>query len=151
MILTARVGENAELFADILKLYCPPPARVCDLTYGKGNFWKKTKVGDGYDLARNDRYPQEGVEVDTSFDLRTTGYEGESFSLVVFDPPYAAHGTPMKASIDGCYQGSKLDGPLSSAGVMELYRSGVAEARRILRPPFLEGHGKATGLPVAPR
>ena len=41
LTVSARVGENAELFAQILALHVPAGSLVADVTYGLGAFWKK--------------------------------------------------------------------------------------------------------------
>ena len=128
MILTAKVGTNADQFPDILNIYAPEGSRILDMTYGKGVFWRKVDR-DKYFVVANDLV----TAADVRADFRTMPFMDETFDVVVLDPPYASHGSPMKASIDRCYQGGILS-VKSSDGVEALYREGIAEARRLLRP-----------------
>ena len=41
LVLSAHVGQNARVFADILRLHVPRGSKVADVTYGKGVFWKE--------------------------------------------------------------------------------------------------------------
>ncbi len=40
VVMSAKVGENWEMFPDILALHVPVGAEIADVTYGKGVFWK---------------------------------------------------------------------------------------------------------------
>jgi hypothetical protein len=53
LVLSAHVGDNAALFASIMALHVPPPAKVADVTFGGGVFWKSIEPGL-YDLHASD-------------------------------------------------------------------------------------------------
>jgi hypothetical protein len=129
VVVTARLGRNADLFADVLAVYVPDGSRVIDLTWGKGNFWRNVDESR-WSLVRNDI----ATEADCHEDFRSTSWPSGSFDAVILDPPYAQHGTgaPIKASIASPYN---LHGPLtptSAKQVREVYVAGIAEARRLL-------------------
>lgn len=128
-VLTARVGRNADLFADVLAIYVPKGARVLDMTWGKGNFWTSVNTDD-WRLTRNDAV----TEADTHEDFRATSFASASFDAVILDPPYALHGTgtPIKASISSPYNLNHALTPTSAKQVREVYAAGIAEARRLL-------------------
>ena len=54
-IYSAEVGNNSDLFPDILRLYVPDGARILDCTYGKGTFWRKV-VESKYELDFTDAW-----------------------------------------------------------------------------------------------
>lgn len=129
-ILTAKVGTNADQFPDVLAIYAPEGSCILDMTYGRGVFWKRVDRSC-YQVVTNDLSPAK--DADYHEDFRHTSHADATFDMVVLDPPYAAHGTPMKASIDNCYEGGTLDVPMSSAGVRQLFADGIAEAHRLLK------------------
>lgn len=84
-VLTARQSHNSEVLRDILELYAKPGARILDMTYGEGAFWRNIDVTK-YELVTNDlhkdnpsgnhwnfgAYPPAEVRFDVVvFDLRT--------------------------------------------------------------------------------
>lgn len=129
-ILTARVGRNAGLFADVLKLYVPEGSRVLDMTFGKGLFWTETDASR-YALVSMDKYLPAMVQAD----LRALPFRAEAFDAAVLDPPYGQHGKkmPIKASIAKVYNLAQGDAPTSWREVLTLYILGVVEATRMLR------------------
>lgn len=130
-VLTAKVGNNAALFADILRIYVPPRSKVLDMTWGRGNFWKDIDV-ETYRLVTNDIV----TEADMHEDFRSMSLPDRSFDCVVLDPPYALHGkgAPIKASISSPYQLNAALTPTSAREVRQVYRAGISEARRLLKP-----------------
>jgi len=154
-ILTAKVGDNSDLFPDILALYMPPPALILDMTYGRGVFWKKverdfdvlyisnnaeldrprTVHEEQYAVVANDIDPQRGA---FSYDFRELPEEWAGrFDAVVLDPPYQHVGgvESMKDSMDKRYK-NKARGRRGYAGskaVHQLYIEGMVEARRVLK------------------
>ena len=126
-VLTARVGNNAELFAEIVRLYVPEKADIIDATWGLGNFWSVIDQSK-YNLISNDLY----TNADMHADFRNLPLPNESQDVYVLDPPYAQHGTPMKPSISKGY-GTDFRGPTSEKEMIEWYRAGAREAHRLLR------------------
>lgn len=135
-VLTAGVfASNSEQFPQILGLYVPPPARVLDMTYGNGVFWKN--VEGAYEVVRNDIDPERG---DHSYDL--TGnfpprWE-EHFDAVILDPPYLLIGgiQTLKDSIDRGYKNRESDKKSKSGkigAVERLYGGGIIQAYKVLK------------------
>lgn len=125
-ILSARVGDNAGLIRDAVDLYLADGARVCDPTYGQGNFWKKIE-SDRFDLVATDM-------ADGGPDARRLPYEDATFDAVVLDPPYIpSHDGDLKASIDKSYRvnGSGLR---SARDVSFFYWQALCEAERVVWP-----------------
>lgn len=123
-ILTARTGTNADLFPDVFALYAQAGNRILDLTYGRGVFWQGVER-ERYEVVTNDLH----TEADYHYDLRATGFAGESFDVVVLDPPYMHGGKTVKASINQCY----LNANGSHKSVIALYVDGMREAWRLLK------------------
>lgn len=128
MILSAMAGSNADFFPSVLSIYAKPNDRILDMTYGKGVFWSKVDRSV-YRLTTNDLV----MPADTSLDFRDTKMPDASFEGIIFDPPYAysPKGT-VKASIADCYRLNDSVDISSMKKVLELYESGIAEARRLL-------------------
>jgi len=136
LVLSAHVGQNARLFADILRLHVPRGAKVADVTYGKGAFWKEVDPAH-YTLLASD--------LKTGVDCRSLPYEARSLDCVVLDPPYMEGffrrsadqlaGSGSHASFREHYGSSAAatDGPRYHAAVLSLYAEAAREARRVLR------------------
>ena len=138
LVLSAYVGSNAELFPRILELHVAEGARIADVTYGKGVFWRHV------DTSRYDFVPSDIAE---GVDCRKLPYEDESFDALVFDPPYMEGfyrgGSSVKAGAGthGAFRDHYSNGderPASGgakwhAAVLEMYVEGCREAHRVLR------------------
>lgn len=138
LVFSAHIGSNADVFPQILKLHVPLGARIADVTYGKGVFWRKV------DTSEYGFFPS---DIADGVDCRNLPYESDSFDAVVFDPPYMEgfyrNGGSVKAG-DGSHNtfrehysnGNEVPGPGGGkwhAAVLEMYQGGGREARRILR------------------
>lgn len=136
LVLSAHVGQNARLFADILGLHVPRGSRIADVTYGKGAFWKEVDPTH-YTLLASD--------LKTGVDCRKLPYEAETIDCVVLDPPYM-EGFFRRAvdQLAGCgshaafrehysSSGTTTSGPRYHAAVLSLYVEAAIEARRVLR------------------
>lgn len=131
MILTAKVGTNADLFPDILALYAKPGTSILDATFGKGVFWRNVDRSQ-YTVLTNDLV----TEADTHLDFRNLStYTDSSLDMVVLDPPYAySPKSTVKPSIANCYGLNNSVDISNMTKVKELYAAGITEARRVLRP-----------------
>ncbi len=151
-VLTAGVfASNSEQFPQILGLYVPPPARVLDMTYGNGVFWKKVPnvilgnypMGNAdppyvlsYYVWDNDIDPERGS---FSYDLTDLPEAWiETFDAVILDPPYLLIGgiQTLKDSIDRGYKNRESDKKSKSGkigAVERLYGGGIIEAYRVLK------------------
>ncbi len=131
IVLTAKVGTNADLFPDILHVFVPDGSVVADVTYGKGVFWRKIP-SDMYDLKSTDI--QEGV------DCRNLPYKDGELDCVVFDPPYmhSPGGTAhtIHSQFEEHYRNNRSGNQTESKyheAVLDLYMDGGQEAYRVLR------------------
>jgi hypothetical protein len=109
VIVSAHVGGNADLFAEILDLHVAPGSIVADVTWGKGVFW--AKVPDGkYDIRASD--------ISMGVDCRALPYDNEAMDCIVLDPPY----------MEGLYRGSTshMAGSGTHAAFRENYSNGEA-------------------------
>lgn len=138
VVMSAHIGNNADIFAEILRLHVPKGARVIDVTWGKGVFWQKVPQ-DHYSLTKAD--------ISMGVDCRKLPYPDRSFDCVVFDPPYmeglfrkspshmagsGSHSAFRKAYSNG--QPIEETSPKWHAAVTDLYFKGGREACRVLRP-----------------
>lgn len=157
LIVSASVGNNAELFAHILALHVAPGSRVADVTFGKGVFWKL--VGDdAYEVHASDielKPAVVGARPSFSYadgiDCRALPYEDESFDCLVLDPPYMEGlfrrktdhmaGSGTHAAFRAAYsngRATRSDGeqgkrPRWHDAVVDLYAHAGREAARVLR------------------
>ena len=138
VVVSAYVGNNAEVFPNVLSLHVPDGSKVADVTYGKGVFWRKVST-EKYDLHPSD--------IADGVDCRDLPYQDESFDCIVFDPPYMEglfrDGNSIKAGAgshktfrdhySNGHEAPKRGGGKWHAAVVELYEEGGREAHRVLR------------------
>ena len=135
--LSAHIGGNADVFAQILRLHVPEGAIVADVTWGKGVFWQKVREG-AYDV--------QATDISMGVDCRELPYLDGEIDCVVLDPPYMegffrdadsqkAGGGSYSAFREHYANGDEK--PESAAkwhdAVTELYREAGREAFRVLR------------------
>lgn len=137
VVMSAFVSRNAEVFPSILSLHVPEGARIADVTYGGGVFWKKVNRSK-YDLVPSD--------ISTGIDCRKLPYEVETFDALVLDPPYMEGllrsnrdhkaGNGSFASFRSYYSNGdeQNEGPKWHAAVTDLYFKAGSEAYRVLKP-----------------
>lgn len=138
LVLSAHVGNNADVFPQILKLHVPMGSRIADVTFGKGTFWRKVGVTD-YTLYTSD--------IADGIDCRELPYGDASLDCVILDPPYmegfyrkngsekAGSGT-HQAFRDHYANGSEepaSNGAKWHGAVLDMYKQAGAEACRVLR------------------
>ena len=134
--LSAHVGGNADVFAQILRLHVPEGAVVADVTWGKGVFWQKVREGT-YDVRATD--------ISMGVDCRDLPYLDGEIDCVVLDPPYMegffrddgsqkAGGGSYAAFREHYANGhEKPEKAKWHDAVSELYREAGREAFRVLR------------------
>ena len=150
LILSASVGNNAEVFPDILKLHVAEGSTVADVTFGKGAFWKRVPLGKYRVLASdlsakvNDGKFEFG-KIQGGVDCPKLPYANESIDCVVLDPPYmeglfrkvADHmaGSGTHAAFRESYSNGETttEGPKWHDAVVHLYCEAGREAYRVLR------------------
>ncbi len=136
VVMSASVGGNAEIFPQILALHVPEGARIADVTYGTGVFWKNV------DLTKYELLP---TDIAAGVDCRSLPYEDESLDAVVLDPPYMegllrtnkdhkAGNRGYSAFRDYYSNGDEVSqGPKWHAAVTDLYFKAGAEGYRVLK------------------
>jgi hypothetical protein len=136
VVMSAHLGDNSEVFPQLMALHVQPGSTVADLTYGKGVFWRNIRE-DAYRLLPSD------LKIGQCWtDLP---YAEGSVDAVVFDPPYmeglyrktseAMAGSGTHAAFQQSYSNSKLQtgGRKYHDAVLEAYLSVIPEVKRILR------------------
>lgn len=134
--LSAHVGGNADVFAQILRLHVPEGSMVADVTWGKGAFWQKVRKG-AYDVRATD--------ISMGVDCRNLPYLDGEIDCVVLDPPYMegffrndasqkAGGSSYAAFREHYSNGhEKPERAKWHDAVTELYREAGREAFRVLK------------------
>lgn len=149
LVVSAHVGTNSEVFPEVLSLHVAAGARIADVTYGKGVFWRRVREED-YDLLATD--------IANGVDCRALPYGAATLDAVVFDPPYMEgffrRGGTTKAGEgthntfrDHYSNGDELpqDGSKKwHAAVLELYVDGGREAWRVLKKKGTLMRGRTT-------
>jgi tRNA G10 N-methylase Trm11 len=130
---------NENVFPHVLQLHVPIGSVVADVTYGKGVFWKKVKMGD-YKLLPTD--------MKTGVDCRDLPYKDGTIDCVVLDPPYmeglyrkkTSHmaGGGTFAAFRDHYSNGKPTQDVEGApkwhdAVLDLYFKAGREAKRVLK------------------
>jgi hypothetical protein len=149
LVNSARVGDNAGLFADILELHVEAGATVADVTFGQGTFWKKVPAGRYRVLASDVALPRGAprelfFEYADGVDCRALPYDDGSLDCVVLDPPYMeglyrrdeSHmaGAGTHAAFRKAYsnENATAGGPKWHDAVTEMYLDAGLEAWRVL-------------------
>lgn len=127
-VTTITVGTNADLIADVAKLYLADGDVVADITYSTGRFWKKVNLSR-YRFLPSDLIPAAGDV--TAADFRALPYGDGTIDTVVFDPPYIH--SPGKGMLATRYNGLATTDMITYADIMKLYEDGMTEACRVLR------------------
>jgi hypothetical protein len=138
VVLSAHVGTNAAVFAQVLALHVPKGSTVADVTWGKGAFWRKTPP---------DAYRVLPTDLRTGVDCRALPYADGEIDCVVLDPPYmeglfrretdhlagsGTHGAFREHYSDG-NPTKPGAGPRYHDAVLDLYLRAGLEAKRVLR------------------
>jgi hypothetical protein len=139
LVLSAQVGRNSDIFAEILGLHVPAGSRVADVTWGRGTFWRRVPAG---------RYEVLGTDLQTGVDCRALPYDDGTIDCVVLDPPYmeglfrTRSGNMAGSGTHAAFRSNYSDGkatqfpagrPKYHEAVVELYLTAAEEARRVLR------------------
>lgn len=129
LVFSASIGNNDEVFPDILRLYVPGGSKIADITFGQGVFWKKVEKG---------LYKVRPSDIRLGIDCRALPYSNAEFDCVVFDPPYmhtpggTAHQNHQNFELYYVNNGAQSEKKYHEA-VLDLYFRGCAEAHRVLR------------------
>jgi len=131
LVHTAHVGNNDDVFPLVVKLHIPKGARVADVTYGKGVFWRNVPKSH-VRLTASD--------IASGTDCRRLPYKKDSYDAVVLDPPYmhSPGGTAHQGhqNFERYYRnnGGEAAGVKKyHEAVLDLYFRAAKEALRVLR------------------
>jgi hypothetical protein len=131
LILSAHVGNNQDLFPQVIELFVKPKSKVADVTYGKGVFWRNIEK-DKYTLLKSD--------LSTGIDCRKLPYENQSLDCVVLDPPYmhTPGGTAHRnhQNFETYYKNNQTENTTDKKyhdAVLDLYFKAGDESYRVLR------------------
>lgn len=123
VVLTATIGNNADLFPKILSLHVPEGRVIADVTFGKGTFWR--------DVDRS-KYVLKASDLMDGIDFRSLPYEDGSIDALVLDPPYMHDGKTVHEALNKNYRNNH-EPTTSHESVIRLYAGGILEAARVLK------------------
>jgi phage N-6-adenine-methyltransferase len=127
-VVTSYQSNNDHLMAQVARLYFRTGDRIADVTYGRGRFWRLT------DMTQYDFHPSDLLTVpERPYDFRDLPYRSREFDVHVFDPPYMHH-PPARRYLDTDYKNSETTKGFSHDDIIRLYRDGMVEGWRILKP-----------------
>ncbi len=137
VILSTYSGSNADIFPEILELHVPVGARIADVTYGSGVFWRNVDLS---------KYTLLATDIAEGVDCRALPYENATLDAVVLDPPYMegffrretdhkAGGGSHSAFRNYYSNGDEVSQGSAKwhAAVTDLYFKAGAEAHRVLK------------------
>ncbi len=140
LAFSAMVGTNDMQFPLALSLYVRPGARIADVTWGKGVFWKQVDTSQ-YTILRTDIRTNKDEPTLAVVDCRALPYASVSLDAIVFDPPYMH--TPGGTAHNGhqnyeeYYQNNAAIQPDNEVkyheAVLDLYFQAANEAWRTLK------------------
>lgn len=119
-------GTNAELIAEVAKLWIAPDDRVMDVTYGKGKWWTV-----GVPMMS---FVAHDLRLD-NVDFRQLPEPDGTKDIIAFDPPYVAKGGRATSGIpemDDRY--GMRDAPRTPDEMMKVNSEGLLECARVLAP-----------------
>lgn len=121
-ILTAQIGDNSDIFPDILELYAKHGDYIADVTYGKGVFWRNVDT---------DQYVFFSSDIESGIDYNDLPYEDEMMDMVVLDPPYMGHNGGKGYAVARNYNVAVPK--YSKYYIPNLYFNGIIEAYNTLK------------------
>jgi len=121
-ILTAQVGDNSDVFPDILELYANAGDVIADTTYGKGVFWRNVNT------ALYDFHPS---DITTGVDYNALPYKSDTMDMIVFDPPYMGHNGGKNYAVARNYNVSVPK--YSKDYIRSLYYNAIEEMWNVLK------------------
>ena len=136
LVTSAFIGNNEDLFPQIIGLHVPTGSTVADVTFGKGIFWKKIETN---------KYKLLATDIKTGVDCRHLPYTDKSIDCVILDPPYmeglyrsniknlAGKGTYNAFRVTYSNGEATQTGPKYHDAVLDLYFKSGKEAYRVLR------------------
>jgi hypothetical protein len=126
-------GNNSDLIAATARLYIHDGDIVADVTWGMGVFWRRFNgPRRRFALIGSDIRPSSeiGAGVAIQADFRCLPYANESIDVVVLDPPYQHCGHYLNNHRYGVHLTEHMRHP----EIVAMYREGMTEALRVLRP-----------------
>jgi DNA modification methylase len=126
-VFSSMVGDNSVLISRVAKLYLKPGDVVADTTYGKGVFWRKVDIGIF------SFFPSDLLTCENKYDFRNLPYPDGKFDALIFDPPYCHN--PGKMMVNDNYKNSETTKNMYHRDIINLYKEGMVEAKRVLKNP----------------
>jgi hypothetical protein len=124
VIFSAVVGDSADLFPNILKLYVADGSRILDCTYGRGTFWRQVDKS---------KYNPNFTDLAMGTDARNLYfYKDGSRDCVIFDPPFS-HDSQTFSGPQYNHKNCAATAKGGHLPVIRFYLQAASEHHRILR------------------
>jgi hypothetical protein len=124
-VYTVVRGTNADLIANVARLYLHPGDVICDVTIGQAVFWQEVDL-TAYKFFGTD------IALKPSVDLRSLPYSDSYADHFVLDPPHQHDGEDYTGAQ---YNARRTVRKMRHADIInDLYGGGLREAWRVLKP-----------------
>jgi hypothetical protein len=121
--------DQGKIIKNILKLHVPNELIDCDITYSKGNFYKKTGISEP--KLKYDMFPQTDDTINLGDNIPL---ENESIDSIMIDLPFVICGKNYKENKKGSSLIAKrFSGYKSANELLESYEHWIKEANRVLK------------------
>lgn len=134
VMAATRWATNAELIADVARLYIDDQAAVLDPTYERGTWWNVWRPQNLTALHRS---------VDGT-DFRHLTAADHTWDVAAYDPPYVCPGGRRTSTLDGFHdrygmaEGGHTDPMFTSpAELQQIINDGLTEMVRVVKPTGL--------------
>ena len=115
-------NTNAEMIAEVARLYFKPTDWILDTTYGRGVWWKNYKH-------------KRLVALGEDADFTELPYDDGEFDVVCYDPPYVSTGGRETSGLKEFLARFGLtDAPRNPKDLQTLCNTGATECKRVLKP-----------------
>jgi hypothetical protein len=123
--------DQGVIIKNILKLHVPSGLIDCDITYSKGNFYKKTGIPKP--KFKFDKFPQTEDTLDLG---EFIPLDDESIDTIMVDLPFIIQGNKnvKEYKTGSCIIGKRFSGYRNINELLDSYQHWINESHRVLKP-----------------
>jgi DNA modification methylase len=122
--------DQGVIIKNLITLHVPDGVIDCDITYSKGNFYRKTGITEP--IYKFDKYPQtiDSIEINDKIPL-----EDNTLNSIMFDPPFVIGGNKKVHDYDegSCIIGKRFEQYKNFNELIDSYKMWIGEIYRVLK------------------